>query len=253
MTDVADLKARIAAFVRANNISPETFAERLDLSPSLLEQVTNLDWDPRASTLETCLAYIRENDSAPPEEFEPVEYELPWDVIHREGNTALKDCASIWSTVGRRRFSTILELLGRHEMAGRVAVNRMADNHRLYMDRFNPRTWGEPRYFEGVPVSELPDKKFGQWAERSLARDYRLNRPRLVACRISMETSFGRHIVPYTALRLPCGPIEGTPDQIITITRLEASPYKTAQDAHVAVPEPSPPSGRSGHLRLVKS
>lgn len=209
--------------------------------------------DPLVSTLDVCLDYLDAVEPPTPLLVEPVEYELPRNLLERDGNNALLECAAVWSTFGRERFHDILDILSHHELAGRVAVNRMADNHQLYMEHFNPRTWGEPRSFEGRPISELPDKRFGRWAETSLSKDYLINRPRLLACRVPMATAFGDYVVPYTTLRLPCGKTNDAPDHVIAITRLEPSPYKTAQEASGVHPRSDPPRPRSGHLRLVKS
>lgn len=254
MQEASDLVSRVVNFIRERDISPKDFAELLGVPQRLLAGILEPNWDPRASTLDLCLAYVDDVAPGDIDQDQAVEYELPRELLERDHNRSLLECASIWTTIGRARLHDVLEILRRHEMSGRVALNRLGDNHRIYMDRFNPRTWGDPCSFEGVPVSELPDKRFGRWAEKSIAKDYLLNRPRLIACRVPMETAFGKFIVPYTALRLPCGKMDGVPENIITITRLEPSPYKVAQESGPDHPSPRPPSpGRSGHLRLVKS
>jgi hypothetical protein len=254
VTDIGSFKTRIIEFMHENHLSPEAFAKRVGISSALVAGARHQTWDPRASTLDACLKFIESNQPIESEALEAVEYELPWRLIHREENRALLECASVWSTLGRERLSDILDLYERHEMANRIAVNRMGDDNRIYMERFRPRVWGEPSLVEGLPISELPDKEFGAWGEKSLSKDYIINRPRLVACKIPMQTAVGRHLVPFTALRLPCGEKQDTPAKLIAVTRVEASPIKARLDAldMSSTPAPSPPS-RSGHLRLVKS
>jgi hypothetical protein len=252
MTDIGYLKSRIMEFMRENGLSPDAFAERAGVTPDLLIGAGHTDWDPRVSTLDRCLRIIDEDASTLPESHEPVEQELPWRVIKQDNYRALRECASIWSTLGRERFLDVFELLSRHELAHRIVVIRMKDNHQLFLDRFNPMTWGESRHFEGSPLSELPDKRVGQWAEQSLAQDYKINQPRLIACRIPTETLAGRYVVPYTALRLPFGNDETTQELSMSVTLLKNGSYKDVRDA-LDGPDPSPPPTRGGHLRLVKS
>lgn len=140
-------------------------------------------------------------------------------------------------------------------MGARVAVTRLADSHRFFMDQFIPPIWGGESLKEGIPMEELPDKRFGRWVEESVVMDYRIDRPRLIFCKVPMETVLGKHIVSYTTLRLPCGGFDGAPEHVVAITRLEDSLYKTlrdAQDDRAPPPlAPTPPTSRN--LRLVKS
>lgn len=261
MREITDLRARIIEFIKEHQLSAQAFAERAGLSPELCAGMELPGWNPLLSTLDRCLDYVNAETPVAFEEVEPVEYELPWENLNREHNMAFQECANLWNTLGQGKSDEILDLFSRHELGSRIALNRMVDNNRLLMEKFNPMIWRKGGDLSGVPISELPDKRFGKWAEESMALEYRINRPRLIFCRIPMETMFGKHIVSYTTLRLPIGEKAGAPERMVAFTRLENGHYKTLRDAHDAemirlgLPPEHPPTSppRKPHLRLVKS
>ena len=171
------------------------------------------------------------------ESIKPSELPLPNHVIDRAKNSTLKDCVDIWYQ-SERKAENILSLLGRHSLSDRVSVVGIGQDNRLYFSKFGPDTWSTGITVIGKLVSDMPDKKFGLWAERSLAQDFHGDDPRILACTVPIETDLGRFVIPYTALRFPCVNDNGETDRVVTVTRLEPSEYRTARQGAIGTSHP---------------
>lgn len=249
-----NLKIRIRRFLDDNEISITQFAAMARLNVRDLAGIHSMTWEASNLVLDNCLDAISSIEAHEDTARAPSETELPWRFIHRGDFAPLRECAALWSAIGRDRLSDVIDLLSRHNLADRVVVTSIRDNNRVFMEKFAPRTWGHSNSVAGRPISNLPDRKFGSFAERAIVRARDRDQPHLVSCRAPIETAIGKYVVPYSAVRLPFGPM-GQPTHVMTVSRLEKGTYHGVQDHLVARGALAERHGgtTATHLRLVRS
>jgi hypothetical protein len=223
------LKNSVAEWVKVQGISVRGFARLAGLPEPTLAKMMSENWDPRTSTLDACVRAIRAQGPEKLNEQNPSEIVLPYGVVERPNNNSLRDCAKIWAECDGDT-ARVLTALNDHALANRVSVVELGENNRLYFTKFGPTTWSTGEMVTGKQVADMPDKSFGDWAEKSLAVDFHQEQPRLLSCTTPIQTDLGAFVVPYTALRLPCDISAGHPKNIITITKLKPSAYRDARE-----------------------
>jgi len=248
------LKIRIRRFLRDNDITVSQFAEMAGLEENFLVGAQRPSWEAPPLVLDHCIDAISLYEVHEDTARAPSETDLPWRLIHRGAFEELRECAALWSALGRDRLKDVTDLLSRHSLADRVVVTSIRDNSRVFMERFSPMTWGHPNSVAGRPVANLPDRRFGKFAEQAIVRARARDEPHLVRCMAPIETAIGEYVVPYSAVRLPFGPI-GQPTHVMTVSRLEKGAYHGAQGHLVArgMVGKRHPKTSATHLRLVRS